>query len=240
MTERTYQTVDRQVKKSCRKDKRLWLESKAREARDASRRNDTKTLYKIVKKLTGTKNTSNIPVKDTHGKTLLAEGDQNAHWVEHFKETLNQPIPISTFWLDNHSAIAQIQGSMEPITVEEVTKAIQALKNSKAPGFDQIPAELLKCKCNGMIQKLVHLFNLCWTKEQVSEEWRKGLIVKLPKKGNISDCNNWRGVTMLSVPSILRHLAEQNQSRNRRKASRRASWIPKWTLMPRTKEDWRF
>ena len=201
VTERKYQTVDRQVKKSCRKHKRLWLKSKAREAQDASCRNDTKTLYKMVKKLTGTENTSNIPVKDKHGKTLLAEGDQNARWIEHFKETLKQPIPISTVRFDNHPTIARIQANMEPITAEEVTKAIQAPKNSKAPGFDQIPPELLKCNCNGMIQKLVHLFNLCWTQEQVPEEWRKGLIVKLPKKGNISDCNNWRGVTLLSVPS---------------------------------------
>ena len=170
VTERKYQTVDRQVKKSCRKDKKLCLESKAREAQDASCRNDTKTLYKIVKKLTGTKTTSNIPVKDKHGKTLMAEGDQNPRWIERFKETLKQLIPISTFRFDNHPTIARIQASMEPITADEVTKAIQAPKNIKAPGFDQIPPELLKCNCNDMIQKLVHLFNLCWTQEQVPEE----------------------------------------------------------------------
>jgi len=30
--------------------------------------------------------------------------------------------------------------------------------------------------------------------------WRKGIIVKLPKKGNLSDCNNWPGITLLSTP----------------------------------------
>ena len=27
-----------------------------------------------------------------------------------------------------------------------------------------------------------------------------GIIVPLPKKGNLSDCNNWQGITLLSVP----------------------------------------
>jgi hypothetical protein len=29
----------------------------------------------------------------------------------------------------------------------------------------------------------------------------KGLLVKIPKKGDITQCNNWRGLTLLSVRS---------------------------------------
>ena len=32
-------------------------------------------------------------------------------------------------------------------------------------------------------------------------DWTKGLIVTLPKKGNLQFCDNWRGITLLSVPS---------------------------------------
>ena len=31
-------------------------------------------------------------------------------------------------------------------------------------------------------------------------EWQKGVIVKLSKKWGASDCNNWHGITLLSVP----------------------------------------
>ncbi|KAJ8408552.1 hypothetical protein AAFF_G00251870 [Aldrovandia affinis] len=34
----------------------------------------------------------------------------------------------------------------------------------------------------------------------VPADWRSGVILTLPKKGNLSDCNNWRGIALLSIP----------------------------------------
>ena len=36
-----------------------------------------------------------------------------------------------------------------------------------------------------------------WISEEFSEEWNKGIIVKMSKKGNLRDCNNWRGICVL-------------------------------------------
>ena len=33
------------------------------------------------------------------------------------------------------------------------------------------------------------------------EEWKKGLLIKLPKKGDLSHCRNWRGIMLLSMAS---------------------------------------
>ena len=35
--------------------------------------------------------------------------------------------------------------------------------------------------------------------EVIPEAWKKGLIIKLPKKGNLKDCKNSRGITLLSI-----------------------------------------
>lgn len=53
-----YRQADKLVKKYCRKDKRKWFESKCEEAQAAADRNDSRTLYRIVKDLGGSGNSS--------------------------------------------------------------------------------------------------------------------------------------------------------------------------------------
>ena len=38
-------------------------------------------------------------------------------------------------------------------------------------------------------------------KEKVPDQWKKGLIMKIPKRGDLKECKNWRGVTLLPVAS---------------------------------------
>ena len=37
-------------------------------------------------------------------------------------------------------------------------------------------------------------------RNQVPTEWQEGYIIKLPKKGDLRDCSNYRGIMLLSVP----------------------------------------
>ena len=34
-------------------------------------------------------------------------------------------------------------------------------------------------------------------------DWTKGVIIRILKKGTLSNCNNWRSITLLSVPSKI-------------------------------------
>ena len=44
------------------------------------------------------------------------------------------------------------------------------------------------------------LFNTIWDRRKIPDNWNKGVIVKIPKKGALSDCSNWHGITLLSTP----------------------------------------
>nr|KAG5710188.1 hypothetical protein BaRGS_006707 [Batillaria attramentaria] len=37
-------------------------------------------------------------------------------------------------------------------------------------------------------------------KEEVPAQWKEGIVIKLPKKGDLRDCSNYRGIMLLSVP----------------------------------------
>ena len=45
------------------------------------------------------------------------------------------------------------------------------------------------------------LLQKIWTEMKVPADWKKGHLVKLPKKGDLGLCKNWRGIMLLSVPS---------------------------------------
>ena len=42
-----------------------------------------------------------------------------------------------------------------------------------------------------------------WRHDKIPDKWKKGLIIKLPKSGNLKECKNWIGVTLLSVVSKI-------------------------------------
>ena len=50
------------------------------------------------------------------------------------------------------------------------------------------------------MERLYGLFEEIWEKEEIPAEWKEGYLIKIPKKGDLSRCENFRGITLLSVP----------------------------------------
>ena len=83
---------------------------------------------------------------------------------------------------------------------KEIHKAIKQLRNGKAAGPDNIPAEALKADAETSVEMPYPLFRDIWEKEEVPSEWKEGYLIKLPKKGDLASCSNYRGITLLSIP----------------------------------------
>ena len=60
---------------------------------------------------------------------------------------------------------------------------------------------MLKADIDTTVDWLADLFNTIWEQKVVPKTWKQGLILKLPKKGDLSEWGNWRGITLTSVPS---------------------------------------
>ena len=74
------------------------------------------------------------------------------------------------------------------------------LRNGKAAGPDRIPAEAIKADIEPSTSMLHSICCKIWEKEEVPAQWREGIVIELPKKGDLRDCNNYRGIMLLSVP----------------------------------------
>ena len=89
------------------------------------------------------------------------------------------------------------------ITRIEIKNAIKKFKNGKAAGCDNIPPGAIKAGEDTSEEVLLDLCNRIWSEEKMPEEWKKGLLIKLPKKGDLSYCKNWRGIILLNMASKM-------------------------------------
>ena len=51
-----------------------------------------------------------------------------------------------------------------------------------------------------MVELLHSLFEKVWKEGNIPQDWKDGHLIKLPKKGDLSNCGNYRGITLLSIP----------------------------------------
>ena len=138
-------------------------------------------------------------MKGKDGNTITTEREQADRWVEYFCEVLNHPQPDEP--ADPHQCQITSTSTPVPPTEAEIRNAIKDMKSGKASGIDSIRAEMLKADLSTATRVLTYLFDTIWDKETIPSDWGKGLIIKIPKKGNLQVCDNWRGITLLSIPS---------------------------------------
>ena len=92
------------------------------------------------------------------------------------------------------------------VTREEVERAVKKLRNGKAAGEDSIVPELLKNGGTSLIDWLWELLLEGWKSRKVPEDWKSATLVPLHKKRHRKICDNYRGISLLSVPSKVMSL----------------------------------
>jgi hypothetical protein len=84
----------------------------------------------------------------------------------------------------------------EPLVPEpssfEVEIAIEKLKRYKSLGIDQILAELIQSGGNTLRSEIHKLINCIWNNKESPEQWKESIIVPIYKKGDKTDCINYR------------------------------------------------
>ena len=59
---------------------------------------------------------------------------------------------------------------------------------------------MLKAGGGVVVQWLHRIFGMVWRSSAVPADWRKAQMVPVHKKGSRTQCKNYRGISLLSVP----------------------------------------
>ncbi|KAL5503677.1 hypothetical protein EMCRGX_G010665 [Ephydatia muelleri] len=196
-----YRSARNHVKYHVHKIQNGWWKHKAEELNHFHIKGDWKNLFSSWKLLSFHRQVHIRSVLDKSGSNVISDPTQiRDRWRSHFNHVLNT---TASSYDDSVFNIIPQQPIMEelarPPTVEEVRCALSQVKCNRAAGKDGIPAELL---IYGGEQALTFLHTICtevWSSELIPKEWVDSIIVPLPKKGNLQLCDNWRGISLLSV-----------------------------------------
>jgi len=126
--------------------------------------------------------------KDSSGK--LIEGDDKIleHGARYFRTQFEKEN-------SEEESDEEVFPTAEPLVMEpsqeEMEKAICNLKTNKAPGEDNITAELIKNASRKLKERLHVLMCKIWRDEKMPDDWKVGLIVPLFKKGDKMKCENY-------------------------------------------------
>ena len=130
--------------------------------------------------------------KDDKGDLVADSHSILARWRNYFSQILNVHGINDVRQTEIHTG--------EPLvpdpSASDVELAIEKLKSNKLPGIDQVPAELIKAGCK-TIRRYVHkLIISIWNKEEFPDEWKESTIVPIYKKGDKTDCSNYKGISL--------------------------------------------
>jgi hypothetical protein len=133
-------------------------------------------------------------IKDENGNLLADPQSVLNTWKNFFKQVLNVHEIHDVRQKDIHTAEPLVP---EPSLVE-VEIAIGKLKSYKIPGTDHIPTELINAggeTCSEIHRLSCSILN----KEELPQQWKESIIVPIYKKDDKTDCNNYRGISLLST-----------------------------------------
>ncbi|KAI5731310.1 hypothetical protein M8J77_008047 [Diaphorina citri] len=174
------------------------------------RRNNTRSFYSTFKEKLQKYESPNLCFKNEEGKLALNNEDNCEILAKYFEKLLNCEEPKNKF----PRVIPSLRNpDSDPPTVEEINLIIKNLKNNKAPGEDAIIAELWKNSGRNAVEKLQRLLvNVwIWNREELPEDWKAALIHPIFKKGDKTDANNYRGISLLPVTYKILSKALQNR-----------------------------
>ena len=173
-------------------------------------------LKGILGKNRGSSGRSSLqPVKDSKGELQLEPAGIRQVWTDHYQNLGRDVTGHSrdqAHWRSlSHSTRSSSGGAPEigalndDLSWVELRKAIQALRPGKAPGKDGIPGEWYRLLVedeegsSAMARALLRVMVVIWKAGVIPETWATANIVTIPKSGDPTDPNNYRGISLIDI-----------------------------------------
>jgi hypothetical protein len=177
---------------------------------------DIKNAFSWINKFAvNPKTRSENPIIDPATGTILTDQNKLSEYLcKHFSDLAKDTTGNSRnfehwkqFELQECPALKEINNNLE---WEEISSIIKNSSNYKSPGIDGITNEFLKVSLfeqdkdnpnkipNKFAEKLFKIIKYSWDNSICFDTWNKTVVVPVPKKGNLENIDNYRGISLIS------------------------------------------
>ena len=153
----------------------------------------TRDLFKKIRDTKGTVHAKMLSIKDRNCVELTESEDikRQQEYTERYKKDLHNP--------DDHDDMIT---HLEPDILEcEVKWASGSITTNKASGGHGIPVELFQILKDDGVKVLHSICQKIWKTQQSPQDWKKSVLIPIPKKGNAKECSNYCAIALISHAS---------------------------------------
>ena len=123
-------------------------------------------------------------IKDKNGRDLVDAEKIKKRWKGYTEELYKKDLNESDYY-------DSVVSHLEPDILEcEVKWALRSTAVNKASGCDDILAELFKYLKDDDIKVLHSLCQKIWKTQLWSQDWKRSILIPIPKKGSTKECAN--------------------------------------------------
>ena len=158
----------------------------------------SRNVFRAIKQITGKFTPRMATVKDQDGKVLTEGKEIQERWKQYTQRLYSRDGDISDDFTEE-----EFTEEPEP-TLAEIEHAIKELACNKAPSIVNIPIELVTSTGKETLNIICKLCQLIWKTTEWSVDWKRSVILSLPKKGDIRECSNNRTISLIVHMSKIR------------------------------------
>ena len=167
------------------------------------RMRDQHELFQTIKsvQLEETKKVESQCFRDERGRLLRNKGRIRKRWVRFFRSLLNSKSDMLDLDIPKRLPQQPVASALGIDPTEEIATAMKAMANEKAVRPDGLSAELLKIglqQDRAILLEFHRLTTLIWREGKVPQQWKDAIITVLHKKGDKTECGNYRGISVVS------------------------------------------
>ena len=198
-----YRCAESALKEAYGAEQTSFIQAKIDTITNAAANKQAATAWKTINQISGRKSCS---------KSKLKAQDQTERigkWKKHFEDLLGKQ-PTITEKPTQRTINKELDIKKGLFTKDELSTAKKQVKRGKACGLDNIPAEVWLT--DDYDDELLMFCNLMYQLNPI-DRWTEGCILPFPKKGDLGQATNYRGITLTTIASKIYNLLILNRLR---------------------------